>query len=34
MQAGISRTTTAIVIAALIKELQLTRELDRSARSS
>jgi len=28
-QAGISRTTTAIVIAALIKELQLTRELDR-----
>jgi len=28
-QAGISRTTTAIVIAALVKELQLTRELDR-----
>jgi len=28
-QAGISRTTTAIVISALIKELQLTRELDR-----
>jgi len=28
-QAGITRTTTAIVIAALIKELQLTRELDR-----
>jgi len=27
-QAGISRTTTAIVMAALIKELQLTRELD------
>merc|ERR1711872_530966 len=28
-QAGISRTTTAIVCAALVKELQLTRELDR-----
>jgi len=28
-QAGISRTTTAIVIAGLVKELQLTRELDR-----
>jgi len=28
-QAGISRTTTAIVISALVKELQLTRELDR-----
>jgi hypothetical protein len=28
-QAGISRTTTAIVCSALIKELQLTRELDR-----
>merc|ERR1712083_412925 len=27
-QAGISRTTTAMVMAALIKELQLTRELD------
>merc|ERR1712079_285691 len=27
-QAGISRTTTAIVVAGLIKELQLTRELD------
>ena len=29
MQAGISRTTTAIVCGALVKELQLTRELDR-----
>jgi len=28
-QAGITRTTTAIVVAALVKELQLTRELDR-----
>merc|ERR1712193_496229 len=28
-QAGISRTTTAIVCGALVKELQLTRELDR-----
>jgi len=28
-QAGISRTTTAVVCAALVKELQLTRELDR-----
>jgi len=28
-QAGISRTTTAMVTAALVKELQLTRELDR-----
>lgn len=28
-QAGISRTTTAIVIAALVKELQLARELER-----
>jgi len=28
-QAGISRSTTAIVCAALVKELQLTRELDR-----
>merc|ERR1712133_345737 len=28
-QAGISRTTTAIVISALVKELQLTRELER-----
>merc|ERR1711988_1345916 len=28
-QAGISRTTTAMVSAALVKELQLTRELDR-----
>merc|ERR1712080_763740 len=27
-QAGISRTTTAMVMAALVKELQLTRELD------
>merc|ERR1719445_2211060 len=30
-QAGISRTTTAIVCGALVKELQLTRELDRIA---
>ena len=29
LQAGISRTTTAIVCGALVKELQLTRELDR-----
>merc|ERR1712060_297829 len=29
MGAGISRTTTAMVTAALVKELQLTRELDR-----
>merc|ERR1719427_1262726 len=28
-QAGISRTTTGIVIAGILKELQLTRELDR-----
>merc|ERR1712241_1401665 len=28
-QAGISRTTTAVVCGALVKELQLTRELDR-----
>merc|ERR1712226_197067 len=28
-QAGISRTTTAIVCGALVKELQLTRELDK-----
>merc|ERR1712244_38007 len=28
-QAGISRTTTAMVTAALVKELQLTRDLDR-----
>jgi len=27
-QAGMSRTTTAIIMAALVKELQLTRELD------